>query len=48
MVLCDVEDDSACFEQDEIALLIGRYLAEWVERTVRRFFIPAKVTSRTS
>jgi hypothetical protein len=37
MALGDVEHDRPCFEQDKIAFLIGRNLAERMQRLMRPF-----------
>ena len=37
MVLGDMENNSACLEQGEIAFLIGRNLAERMQRQMRGF-----------
>jgi 2-keto-4-pentenoate hydratase/2-oxohepta-3-ene-1,7-dioic acid hydratase in catechol pathway len=49
MMLRDMQDDRARFEQDEIAVLIGRDLAERMQRAVAGSFIVANdMTRRTS
>ena len=48
MALGDVEDDRAGLEQREIAFLIGRDLAERMQRQMRGLLHRANDTRRTS